>query len=69
MAKVRHSEEKIIYAIEQVEAGTAVKEVCRQMAVSVNTYYQWKKKYSGLGAFEVRRLKHLVGLLISFTII
>ena len=59
MGREKHSEEKIIYALKQVDAGTAVQEVCRQMGVSVPTFYQWKKKYQGLGVSEVRRLKQL----------
>jgi putative transposase len=59
MGRSKHSEEKIIYALKQVEAGSPIKEVCRQMGVSVNTFYQWKNKYGGLGVSEVRRLKQL----------
>jgi putative transposase len=57
MERERHSEEKIIYALKQADAGTPIKEVCRQMGVSVPTFYQWKRKFQGLGVSEVRRLK------------
>jgi len=36
-----------------------VVEVCRKMGVSEQTFYQWKRKYSGMGPGELRRLKQL----------
>jgi putative transposase len=36
-----------------------VVEVCRKMGISENTYYTWKKKFSGLGVSELRRLRQL----------
>ena len=36
-----------------------MKEVCRKLQVSEQTFYRWKKKFGGLGVAEVRRLKHL----------
>jgi len=36
-----------------------VAEVCRKMGISEATFYNWKKKYGGLGVAEVRRLKQL----------
>ncbi len=53
------SEEKIIYALRQVEGGKKATEVCREMGISEPTFYNWKKKYSGLGVSELRRLKQL----------
>jgi len=59
MKKSRYTEEQIAYALRQAETGTRVEEVCRQMGISEATYYNWKKKYGGLGVGEVRRLKQL----------
>jgi len=39
--------------------GTPIEEVCRKMGISDATFYNWKKKYGGLGPSEVRRLKQL----------
>jgi putative transposase len=39
--------------------GTTVAEVCRKMGISEATYYNWEKKYGGLGVSELRRLKQL----------
>ena len=59
MNKSRYTEEQIAYAIRQGETGTRVEDICRQMGISEAVYYNWKKKYGGLGVGEVRRLKQL----------
>jgi putative transposase len=53
------TEAQIIYALRQAEGGTKVAEVCRKMGISAATFYNWKKKYGGLGTTELRRLKQL----------
>jgi putative transposase len=45
--------------LKQAELGTPVEEVCRKMGISDATFYNWKKKYGGLGPSELRRLKQL----------
>jgi putative transposase len=55
----RFSEEQIAFALKQQELGTTVEEICRKMGISDATFYNWKKKYSGLGPSELRRLKQL----------
>jgi putative transposase len=59
MSGKRYSEEQIIFALKQADAGTAPKEICRQMGVSEATFYAWKKKYGGLGVSELRELRQL----------
>lgn len=59
MKKSRYTEEQIAFALRQAEHGTPVKEVIRKMGISEQTFYRWKKKYSGLGTSELRRLKML----------
>jgi len=59
MKKSRFSEEQIAYALRQVESGTPVGDVCRQIGVSEATFYVWKKKFAHLGISEVRRLRQL----------
>jgi len=39
--------------------GTPVEEICRKLGISDATFYNWKKKYAGLGPSELRRLKQL----------
>ncbi len=59
MKRSKFSEEQVAYALRQVEAGTAVGDVCRQLGVSEATVYAWKKKYAHLGVSELRRLRQL----------
>ena len=59
MKKTRYTEEQIAFALKQSETGTKVAEVCRKMGISEATFYNWKKKYGGLGVSELRRLKQL----------
>lgn len=41
------------------QTGTRVEEVCRKMGISEATFYNWKKKYGGLGVSELRKLRQL----------
>jgi len=59
MPRKGHSVEKIVYALRQVEAGKKVSEVCREMGVSPQAFYSWKRKYAGLGLNELRELRQL----------
>jgi putative transposase len=53
------SEEKIVFALRQVEGGKKVGDLCREMGVSQQTYYTWKRRYGGLGLSELRELRQL----------
>jgi putative transposase len=57
--KSKFTEEQIAFALKQAELGTSVEEVCRKMGISDATFYNWRKKYGGLGPSELRRLKQL----------
>ncbi len=59
MKRTKFTEAQIVFALRQSESGTGVKEVCRKMGISEATFYNWKKKYGGLGVNELRRLKQL----------
>lgn len=59
MKKSKFTEEQVVYALKQAEAGVPIKELCRKYGVSDATFYTWRKKYGGLGAEELRRLKQL----------
>lgn len=59
MKKSKFTEAQIVFALRQAEEGVKVAEVCRKMGISDATFYNWKKKYSGLGISELRRLKQL----------
>ena len=59
MRKSKFTEAQIVFAIKQSETGTRVSEVCRKMGVSEATFYNWKKKYGGVGVSELRKLRQL----------
>jgi putative transposase len=59
MKKSRFTETQIIKVLKEVEAGRQVKEVCRENDISEATYYNWKSKYGGMEASDVKKLKAL----------
>jgi putative transposase len=59
MKKSRFTESQIVAILKQADTGLAVKDICRQAGISVPTYYQWKSKYGGLEASELKRVKEL----------
>ena len=59
MKKTKFTEQQIVFALKQAKTGTWVDEVCRKMGISEATFYNWKKKYGGLGVSELRELKQL----------
>ena len=59
MPRKGHSEEQITYALRQAEAGKKVGDICREMGVSQQAFYSWKRRYAGLGLSELRELRQL----------
>ena len=59
MKKSKFTEAQIVFALKQSETGVSVQEVCRKMGISEATFYNWKKKFGGLGVSELRRLRQL----------
>jgi len=59
MRKSKFTKEQIVYALKQAELRVPVLDVCRKYGVSEQTFYRWRKKYGGLEAGELRRLKQL----------
>ncbi len=59
MKKSRFTETEIVAILKQSDAGLPVKEICRQAGISVQTYYQWKSKYGGMEASDLKRVKEL----------
>jgi len=54
-----HTDEQILAALWLAEGGTTVVEVCRQMGITAQTCYTWRRKYAGLGLSELRELRQL----------
>jgi putative transposase len=60
MARQRgHTEEQILAALRHAESGTTVVDVCRQVGITEQTFYTWKRTYAGLGLSELRELRQL----------
>ncbi|SIR72562.1 MULTISPECIES: transposase [unclassified Chryseobacterium] len=59
MKKSKFTESLIVFALKQSETDVKVEETCRKMGISEATYYNWKKKYGGLGISDLRRLRQL----------
>lgn len=59
MKRKRYSTEQIVAALKQVDLGLQVADLIRQLGISEQTYYRWKKKYAGLESDQVRELKQL----------
>jgi putative transposase len=59
MKKSKFTKAQIVFAIKQSETGVQVSEICRKMWISEPTFYNWKKKYGGLGVSELRQLRQL----------
>ena len=55
----RFTEEQIIGAVKEHEAGGDAAQLCRRLGISRNTLYAWKKKYAGLGITEAKKLRRL----------
>lgn len=59
MKKVKFTESQIVTALKKQEAGMVVKDIAREMGISDATFYNWKAKYGGMEASDVKRLKDL----------
>ncbi len=59
MKKSRHSEEKKIAAVKQMEGGRKTGEAARELGVSEATLYAWKSKYGGMQVSDAKRLRRL----------
>lgn len=57
MKRSKFTESQIAFALKQAEIGVKVEEVCRKMGIADATFYNWKKKYGGLGVSELKRLR------------
>jgi len=57
--KSRFSVEQIVAVLKQAELGMAVADIIRQVGISEQTFYRWKKRYAGLQSDQVRELKQL----------
>ena len=59
MKKSNFTESQIVGILKQHDQGLKVAEICRQNGVSSATFFNWKKKYGGMQASDVKRLREL----------
>lgn len=57
--KKRFSDEQIINILREAEAGVSARELCRKHAISEASYYNWKAKYGGMEAADIKKIKDL----------
>ena len=57
--KSRFRESQIVCILKDGENGRQVKDICREHGISTACFYQWKSKYGGLEASDLKRLKEL----------
>jgi len=66
MKRGRFTETQIISILKEADNGMLVKDVCRKHGISDATYYNWKAKYGGMEASELKRVKELEKELSQF---
>ena len=59
MKRSKFTEEQIIRILKEADAGGTVKDLCRRHGIATATYYQWKSKYGGLEASDLKKLREL----------
>ena len=63
MGRKRHTPERIITALREAEVGLArgksVKLISRELGITEQTYYRWRREYGGMKVSQARRLKEL----------
>ena len=59
MKRKRFTEEQIIGALKRAESGENSKEICRELGIHQQTFYNWKVKFAGMDVDQLRELKRL----------
>lgn len=59
MKKGRFTETQIVAILKEADSGVPVKDICRKYEMSDATYYNWKSKYGGMEASDLKRMKEL----------
>ncbi len=66
MKKSRFSETQIIKILKEQESGKAVNDICRDHGISQGTFYNWKSKYGGMEANQLKKMKEMESELAQF---
>ena len=63
MARKRHSDEDVLKLLREIElkltTGDDVATACRRVGISDATYYNWRKRFGGMGRSQLSELKSL----------
>lgn len=59
MKSSRFTETQIIGILREADGGVSIKEICRKHGISDATYYNWKSKYGGMNASDLKRMKEM----------
>ncbi|HMB62719.1 MAG TPA: transposase [Eudoraea sp.] len=59
MKRTKFTESQIVSCIKEHEAGRRVEDICREKGIHKATFYNWKKRYSGMDSLQLKRLKEL----------
>jgi putative transposase len=59
MKKTKFTETQIVKAVKEAEGGRSIADISRELGINPQTFYNWKKKYSGIDGDQLKRLKEL----------
>ena len=59
MRKSTYSEAQIVAMLREHEQGRKVADICREHDISPPAFYQWKSKYGGMQASDIKELRAL----------
>ncbi len=59
MKKSKFSDSQIMDALKRVEAGLPVPDLCREIGISIATFYKWRAKFGGMDTSMMARMKEL----------
>lgn len=59
MRPSKFTEDQMVQALQQVKAGTAAVQVCRELGITETTFYRWRAKYDGVALSESREVRDL----------
>jgi len=59
MKRSKFTDSQIVEAIKRVESGLSASELCRELGISLATFYKWRSKFGGMDTSMMARMKEL----------